>query len=138
MSSDSPCPFNRPHSGPGLDHETMRALPSALAASCSGGDPQAGVLLKTSVVTGQDLLAALEQTEAELLRNPHRRRIRLIIVDSIANVFRCAELQAVLLILCCDHIWQALSPAPVHTAKPAVHRVCSGQRVICHAARLLK
>ena len=55
----------------------------------SGPDPQAGVLLKTGVVTGRELLAALERTEAELLRNPHRRRIRLIVIDSIAHVFRC-------------------------------------------------
>jgi len=51
------------------------------------------VLLKTGVVTGQELLAALEQTEAQVLRNPHRRRIRLIIIDSIANVFRCRQVQ---------------------------------------------
>ena len=51
------------------------------------------MLLKTDVVTGQNLLAALEQTEAELLRNPHRRRIRLIVIDSMANIFRCLQVQ---------------------------------------------
>ena len=51
------------------------------------------MLLKTGVVTGQDLLATLERTEAQLLRNPHRRRIRLIVIDSIANVFRCLQVE---------------------------------------------
>ena len=68
-------------------------MTSACAAPCRSADPQAGVLLKTGVVTGQDLLAALERTEAQVLRNPHRRRVRLIVIDSIANVFRCLQVQ---------------------------------------------
>jgi len=67
----------------------------AFAALCRSADPQAGVLLKTGVVTGQDLLAALERTEAQVLRNPHRRRIRLIVIDSIANVFTLLWVQGV-------------------------------------------
>ena len=57
--------------------------------SRSGGDPKVGVLLETGVVTGKDLLAALERVEARLLRNPLGRPLRLIVIDSIANVFRC-------------------------------------------------
>ena len=57
----------------------------------SGVDPQAGVLVETGVVTGRDLLATLERVEERLLREPlGRRPLRLIAIDSIANVFRCA------------------------------------------------
>jgi hypothetical protein len=56
---------------------------------CSGGDPQVGVLLEPGVATGKEMLAALERVEARLLRVPvGRRPLRLIVIDSIANVFR--------------------------------------------------
>ena len=87
-----------------MRHEQTGRLPLTQRRTCrthhltvqrSGGDPQAGVLLETGVVTGKDLLATLERVEARLLRDQlGRRPLRLIVVDSIANVFRSVSYPA--------------------------------------------
>ena len=62
-----------------------RATPAALAAI---PDPATNVFVEKGVATGQDLLLRLERMRAALGCEHAGRRVRLLVVDSIAHVFR--------------------------------------------------
>ena len=60
--------------------------------------------VEKGVTSGEELLHVVERIEGQLLQRALPRRLRLIVIDSIANVFRCVDTAS------CDPVTDSAPP----------------------------